>query len=164
MHSVNGELSTFTDILIWIKEQVSQKQPPWSFFQMSERMAVMVPGGLPAKVVDFIVLMQKNRVYCATAGSIGSMQRDCIFGKKGHPLFPNGEAHRKQAQIVTPSGRLEKRSASYTQLWSLGASTRMESWEKRSRLETCVQNESSSRCAGGGCQELRERAEIRKCG
>lgn len=39
------------------------------------------------------------------------------------------------------------------QLWSLGVNARM---------ETGGQNESSCKCAGGGCRELRKGAEIRK--
>lgn len=55
---------------------------------MSERMAVMVPVGLPAKAVAFIVLMPKNRwCYCW-------VNRECAkglyFWKKRSPGFSMG--------------------------------------------------------------------------
>lgn len=51
---------------------------------MSIRMMLMAPVGLPAKAVDFIVLMQETVVVLLV--NLEGL-RDCLFGKKVVPSF-----------------------------------------------------------------------------
>lgn len=117
-----------------------------------------MPAGLPAKAVNFMVLMPKTRWYY-TAGSTMSGQRDHFFGKRVPPSFPVGmQIENRPSHSVLQAGW----KGGVRPTHSFGA---WESpWETGPGLDTGVQNESPSKYAGGGRRELRGGAEIKKSG
>lgn len=89
MHSVNGELSTFTDIPLWIKEQVSRKQPPWSFLSDVREDGSDGDSGAPSQGSGLHCPDAKKHVVLLMDQS-GVCKGTVFLEKKVTPCFPMG--------------------------------------------------------------------------
>lgn len=86
---MNGELSTFADIPLWIKEQVSRMQPLWSFFSGVREDGSDDDSGAPSRGSGLHCPDAKKQVVLLL-GQSGVCKGTVFLEKKVTPCFSMG--------------------------------------------------------------------------